>query len=212
MAGAAHLPDAKEVLRINTALMDNVKVLVQGYALKEKSGRYKASSAAVLVSSASKLVLVDPGLYPKELKTAMDHEQVKIDSIDVVVCSHSHQDHTRNSKLFDKTKVFDPFKQYKQIPEDLFVPSTQVKVIFTPGHVDKHISFLIDTKEGRCVIAGDVFWWEDTEEQKTDKKALIDHIDPLASDMVLLQESRKKLLSLAVYIIPGHGRVFKAPR
>jgi glyoxylase-like metal-dependent hydrolase (beta-lactamase superfamily II) len=212
MAGAAHLPDAKEVLRINTALMDSAKVLVQGYALKEKSGRYKASSAAVLVSSAGKLVLVDPGLYPKELKTALDREQIKIDSIDIVVSSHSHQDHTRNSKLFEKAKVFDPFKQHKNIPENLVVPGTQVKVIFTPGHVDKHVSFLVDTAEGRCAIAGDVFWWEDTEEQKTDRVSLMEHIDPLAKDLALLQESRKKLLSLADYIIPGHGKVFAVPR
>ena len=192
--------------------MDSVKVLVQGYALKEKSGRYKASSATVLVFSAGRLVLVDPGLYPKELKTALHREQVKIGSIDIVTTSHSHQDHTRNSKLFEKAKVFDPFRQYKVIPEDTRIPGTQIKVIYTPGHVDKHISFLVDTKEGRCAIAGDVFWWEDTEEQKTDRLSLMEHADPLAKDMDLLRESRKKLLSRADYIIPGHGKVFSVPR
>jgi glyoxylase-like metal-dependent hydrolase (beta-lactamase superfamily II) len=189
--------------------MDSVKVLVQGYALKETSGRYKASSAALLVSSAGKLVLVDPGLYPKELKTALDREQVKIDSIDIVTFSHSHQDHIRNYKLFDTAKVFDPFKQYKNIPEDLLIPGTRIRVIHTPGHVDKHVSFLVETKEGRYAVAGDVFWWEDREEQKTDKVSLIEHIDPLAEDMDLLRESREKLLMLADYIIPGHGKVFK---
>ena len=192
--------------------MNSVKVLVQGYALKEKSGRYKASSAAVLVFSEGKTVLIDPGLYPKELKAALDHENVNIDSIDIVTFSHSHQDHIRNYKLFDKSRVYDPLKQYKKIPEDLYVPGTQIKVIPTPGHVDKHISFLVDTPDGRYAIAGDVFWWEDTEEQKTDKLSLIEHIDPLAEDMALLQESRKKLLDLADYIIPGHGGMFKAPR
>jgi glyoxylase-like metal-dependent hydrolase (beta-lactamase superfamily II) len=192
--------------------VNSVKVLVQGYALKETSGRYKASSAAVLVFSEGKTVLIDPGLYPKELKAALDRENVNIDSIDIVTFSHSHQDHIRNYKLFDKSRVYDPFKQYKKIPEDLYVPGTQIKVIPTPGHVDKHISFLVDTPDCRCAIAGDVFWWEDMEEQKTDKVSLIEHIDPLAEDMTLLQESRKKLLSMTDYIIPGHGGVFKVPR
>jgi glyoxylase-like metal-dependent hydrolase (beta-lactamase superfamily II) len=192
--------------------VNSVKVLVQGYALKETSGRYKASSAAVLVFSEGKTVLIDPGLYPKELKAALDHENVNIDSIDIVTFSHSHQDHIRNYKLFDKSRVYDPLKQYKKIPEDLYVPGTQIKVIPTPGHVDKHISFLVDTPDGRYAIAGDVFWWEDTEGQKTDKVSLIEHIDPLAEDMTLLEESRKKLLSMTDYIIPGHGGVFKVPR
>jgi glyoxylase-like metal-dependent hydrolase (beta-lactamase superfamily II) len=192
--------------------VDSFKVLVRGYALKEKSGRYKASSTAVLVNSEGKPVLIDPGLYPKELKAALDRENIKIESIDIVTFSHSHQDHIRNYKLFDKSKVYDPFKQYKKIPEDLYIPGTQIKVIHTPGHFDKHVAFLVDTAEGRYAIAGDVFWWEDTEEQKTDKTSLITHVDPLAEDMVLLQESRKKLLDLTDFIIPGHGGVFKVPR
>jgi glyoxylase-like metal-dependent hydrolase (beta-lactamase superfamily II) len=192
--------------------VNSVKVLVLGYALKEKSGRYKASSAAVLVNSAGKTVLIDPGLYPKQLKAALVRENIKIDSIDIVTFSHSHQDHIRNYKLFDKTRIYNPLKQYKKIPEDLYVPGTKIKVIYTPGHMDKHVSFLLDTPDGRYAIAGDVFWWEDTEEQKTDKISLIEHVDPLAEDQALLQESRKKLLDFADYIVPGHGGVFKVPR
>ena len=37
-------------------------------------------------------------------------------------------------------------------------------------------------------------------------------IDPYASDMKKLKESRKKLLELADYIIPGHGKMFKVEK
>jgi glyoxylase-like metal-dependent hydrolase (beta-lactamase superfamily II) len=191
--------------------MDSVKVLVRGYAQKEKSGRWNATSTATLVKSQGKNVLIDPGLFPDDIKAALAKENLKLEDIDIVVNSHSHQDHARNARLFNKEKVFNVFFKYKKIPNDLFIPGTQIRVIFTPGHVDKHVVFLVDTAEGKCLIAGDIFWWADDEEQKTDAKSLIERIDPFAEDQALLQESRKKLLSLADYVIPGHGEVFKVP-
>lgn len=188
--------------------MDIVKVLMQGYAQKESSGRYNATSATVLVRSLDKAVLIDPGLKPAELKGALKREKLEIAAIDIVITSHSHMDHARNSKLFDNTKVLNPFAQYKKIPDNLVIPGTDIRVIFTPGHVNKHLSFLINTPEGVYAVAGDVFWWEDSEEQKVDALSLIEHADPIANYFAMLKESRKKLLSMADFIIPGHGKIF----
>jgi glyoxylase-like metal-dependent hydrolase (beta-lactamase superfamily II) len=192
--------------------MDTVKVLIQGYAQKLPGGRWNATSTTVLVRSEGKNVLIDPGMNPEELKNALAKEHLTLDDIDIVTSSHSHQDHARNSKLFDKTKIYDPFQEYKKIPEGRAIPGTQIKVILTPGHVDKHIAFLVDTPEGRCAIAGDVFWWEGDEEQKTDYEALLAHIDPVVKNQAVLQESRKKLLAMADYVIPGHGKTFSVPQ
>ncbi|HUW21053.1 MAG TPA: hypothetical protein VMW41_00110, partial [Candidatus Bathyarchaeia archaeon] len=57
--------------------------------------------------------------------------------------------------------------------------------------------------------AGDVFWWVDDEEQKIDKENLMIHQDPYMKNKEELRESRKKLLKIADYIIPGHGEMFK---
>jgi len=192
--------------------MDSVKILIKGYAQQEPGGRWHATSTTVLVRSNGKNVLIDPGMNPEELQKALYNERLTLEDIDIVVNSHSHMDHTRNSKLFDKSKVLNPFTQYKQIPDDLVIPGTQIKVVFTPGHVDKHLAFLVNTSEGKCAIAGDVFWWEDDEEQKTDIKSLIEHIDPAGKNQKVLQESRKKLLALGDYIIPGHGETFRVQK
>jgi glyoxylase-like metal-dependent hydrolase (beta-lactamase superfamily II) len=191
--------------------LDKAIVLIQGYAQKLPDGRWKATSTTTLVRSNGKNVLIDPGMNPEELKKALKNEHLTLDDIHIIVNSHSHMDHTRNSRLFDKSIIFNPFNQYKKIPEDLVIPGTLIRVIYTPGHVDKHIAFLVNTPEGKCAIAGDVFWWEDGEVQKTDYKALIEHIDPVGKDQKVIQESRKKLLSLADYVIPGHGKVFRVP-
>ena len=191
--------------------MDTVKVLIQGFAQKLPDGRWNATSTTTLVRSEGKNVIIDPGLFPEDIKDALQKEHLQISDIDWVVSSHSHQDHARNSKLFGKEKNFNPFLLYKKIPGDLVIPGTKIQVVYTPGHIDKHIAFLIDTAEGKCAVAGDVFWWEDDEEQKTDTDSLLVHVDPMAKDQKVLTESRKKLLSMADYIIPGHGKAFKVP-
>jgi glyoxylase-like metal-dependent hydrolase (beta-lactamase superfamily II) len=192
--------------------MDTVKVLIQGYAQKLAGGRWNATSTTILVHSEGKNVIIDPGLFPKDIKTALEKERLQISDIDWVVCSHSHQDHTRNAKLFGQEKVYRPFTEYKKIPKGLVIPGTTIQIIYTPGHMDKHIAFLVDTPEGKYAIAGDVFWWEDGKEQKTDYESLIAHFDPLAKDQKALTESRQKLLAAADYIIPGHGKPFRVPR
>ncbi len=192
--------------------MANVKVLIQGYAKKDPSGKWDATSTTTLVRSEGQNVLIDPGLFPKDIQAALEKENLQINDIDLVVSSHSHQDHSRNAKLFDKARVFNPFAQYKQIPESLVIPGTKIYVIYTPGHTDKHAAFLVETAEGKCAIAGDVIWWEDDEEQKTDIKSLMEHTDPVAKDPALLRESREKLFAIADYIIPGHGKMFRIPK
>lgn len=191
--------------------MDSIHILVQGYAQKEPTGQYHASSTVVLVRSAGKVVLIDPGLYPKELKTALANEGLTTDDIDIVVFTHLHQDHTRNCNLFRKTQILDLLSKYRNLPEDMTIPQTEIKGIFTPGHTAKHISFLIDLPEGHYAVAGDVFWWEDSQDQKTDTASLLEHVDPVAVDNDSLKNSRKRLLSLADLIIPGHGKIFSVP-
>ena len=49
----------------------------------------------------------------------------------------------------------------------------------------------------------------DKYEQKTDKDVLMKHEDPYVKNKEELTNSRKKVLEIADYIIPGHGKMFK---
>ena len=86
-----------------------------------------------------------------------------------------------------------------------------VEIIETPGHVPEHLSLLINTKDGRGAIAGDVFWWTDDEEQILDINQM-DQSMAFDMDMEKLVESRKIILEKADYIIPGHGKMMKVDR
>jgi len=86
-----------------------------------------------------------------------------------------------------------------------------IKILETPGHSVEHLSLLVDTSKGKIALAGDVFWWVDGEEQKVDisKK---DDSHPKELNIKKLVASRRKLLKIADYIIPGHGKMFRVKK
>lgn len=76
-----------------------------------------------------------------------------------------------------------------------------IKIIKTPGHSYDGITLFVKTGRGVIAICGDVFWKENSPKN-----------DPYASDKEKLQESRKRVLEMADYIIPGHGKMFRGIR
>ena len=90
------------------------------------------------------------------------------------------------------------------------IPGTDIEIIPTPGHAPEHCSLLVtDVNFGKVCVAQDVFWWEDGKQKTDDYEVLINQNDPFASDFEELKKSRKKVLKIAEYIIPGHGKIFK---
>lgn len=190
--------------------MSELKLLIQGYAKLTKNG-YRASSATVLVRDNGKIILVDPGCNEARLLLSLKKEKIKPQDIDNIFLTHFHLDHILNIRLFPKTTILDVDTIYKADRGVLFkkfVPGTKVEVIPTPGHAHEHGALIVSTAKGQVAIAGDVFWWEDGEEQKTDYKSLINKVDPFVKNKKQLIASRKLLLKKADWIIPGHGGMF----
>lgn len=193
--------------------MAEVKVLIRGYA-KQIGDGWLASSAVVLVQSNNKKVIVDPGCNRKKLIEELSRVNLKTTDIDFVLLTHGHTDHTLLAGIFENAKVLNPVEIYdndKQIENKNEIPGTDLKIIQTPGHSFEHCSLIVDTKEGTYVVAGDVFWWMDNEDQIIDIEKE-DQAHPDEADMKKLIESRKKILEMADYIIPGHGDIFKVKK
>lgn len=196
--------------------MAEVKVLIKGYAREEKGIEY-ASSTTTLIQSNAKNIIVDPGMNRRRLLNALGKERLKPKDIDYVILTHNHMDHMLLTGIFENAKVLDNGSIYsfdgKIEDHDGKVLGTDVKIINTPGHDQFHCSVLINTKEfGKVAIVADVFWWADKEKQKTDYESLITHKDPYVKNKKQLDASRKKILKLADYIIPGHGGMFKVKK
>ncbi|MEK6859517.1 MAG: MBL fold metallo-hydrolase [Nanoarchaeota archaeon] len=196
--------------------MAEVKVLIEGYA-REEGDAEAASCTTTLIKENDLNIIVDPGMNRGLLLESLKKEKLSIKDINYVILTHTHIDHCLLAGIFEKAIILDDSSTYtfdgKIKGHDGKVPGTNIKIIKTPGHDQFHCSVVVDTKDlGKVVVAADVFWWTDNEEQKTDRKSIMNHKDPYMKNEKQLMESRNKILEIADYIIPGHGKMFKVEK
>lgn len=187
--------------------MTKVKVLIDGYAEKLEDG-WKVNPTVTLVQKNDKNLVVDPGCDREGLIQALSEEGLTIDDVDFVLLTHGHIDHTLLAGIFEKAKIITNYEVYEGIREwehDGKITDMDLEVLPTPGHTNDHCSLVVPTDEGIYVVAGDVFWWVDGEEQIVDIERPDQHY---SDDPKALVESRKKVLGIGDYIIPGHGKMF----
>lgn len=181
--------------------MAEVKILIKGYTAVE-AGEEKTCPTITLVKDKDIMMVVDPGVLEdqKLLADKLKEEGLGIDDINIVCITHSHIDHYRNIGMFPKAKTLEFYGLWDgQTVDDWQEQFTDdIKIIKTPGHNYDSITLLVKTEQGTIAVCGDVFWKENFPED-----------DPYASDKEELKESRKKVLEMAGYVIPGHGGMFK---
>ena len=191
--------------------MNKVKVLVEGYAKVNADGTWDASSSITLIDTGSKKIIVDPGCNRKLLLNSLLNEKLTTGDIDVVFITHYHPDHCLLMGVFENAVVMDSIQYQKgPIGGDMGneIPETDIKIIKTPGHSPDHSSLLVETKKGRVLVGAHIFWWKENEEQEID----VEKNDDFASDIKTLVETRKEVLKIADFIIPGHGKMFRVEK
>ncbi len=190
--------------------MAEVKILIEG--IHESKGIFKASSTVTLIKS-NKNIIVDTGWFLDEKKIilALAKEKLKPKDINIVVLTHVHIDHSRNTNMFSNAILY--VKQsnapgtvwninnitVKIVELDNLEIAQNVKIILTPGHFPYHISVVAKTEKGTVVIAGDAV---------LTKENLGKIPYPQWDDKEYLK-NQKKILEIADWIIPGHGVMFK---
>ena len=163
----------------------------------------------------SNKVIVDT-LSPWDRETLvglLSAENVQVEDITHVICTHGHPDHTGNNNLFTSAKLhivghsiyhrdtyleheFSKGKSYQLDGKDLVVAPT-------PGHTLDSVCVLVNTREGRVCLAGDLFEKvEDIEDTSIWKEA--------GSESEICQiTNRSKVLFNSDFIVPGHGPMFR---
>jgi glyoxylase-like metal-dependent hydrolase (beta-lactamase superfamily II) len=195
--------------------MAEVKILIEG--IHKENEKLKVSSTITLIKT-NKNILVDTGSFLEEPKIidALASEGLKPEDIDIVVLTHLHIDHTRNTNIFKNAILYVQHspgegKGSKWDINDMTVVAIKldnleiakdVRIILTPGHVPAHLSVVVKTNQGNVVVAGDAIT----------KKEFLNKIPYPQWDNEKFLESQKKILEIADWIIPGHGGMFKAEK
>lgn len=193
--------------------MNKVKLLCQGYVREEGEVEF-ASSSVTLIQKNNLNILVDVGMDKQLLLNSLKKENLSTSDINYIVITHTHLDHCLLVGIFENAKILDSSCIYtfdgKITDHNSKIPGTNIDIIETPGHDQSHCAVLIDSDDlGKVAVVADLFWWPDNKEQIIDYDSLLNLVDPYVKNKKDLMESRKKILEIVDYIIPGHGRPFK---
>lgn len=180
-----------------------VKILIQGYTSADRPGaQEKTCPTITLLRDGRTTIIVDPGVLAdrKVLIKALKKEGLSPDKISAVFLTHSHIDHFANTGMFPKATIIEYYGCWKNdvVTDRPKFLSENIQILETPGHSFTGLTLLAKTSLGTVAVCGDVFWKENYPRN-----------DQYADNRGKLKDSRKKLLKLADYIIPGHAGMFK---
>lgn len=211
-----------KILKIGDLLLEASEELDMSLFMKKLEWGCTGASTVTLIKG-EKTLLVDTGFEAEadttednlkknneKLQWLLHQEGLTPEDIDYIFFTHLHTDHTGNYNLFPRAKFLMSSHEYGwcRIPNSEPLNDTDeimegVSVMYTPGHTRGHASVKVQLSD-TVVIAGDALvsltyllkgkFWHYNRDYYSDKAS---------------QESVRKILDTADYIIPGHGSVFK---
>lgn len=202
--------------------MNTIDILIEGYAKIKEKGWEATGTTCLITTDSGVKIITDPGANRDLLLERLSEKGLTVEDIDYVFLTHHHLDHAMNAGIFPKAKVVDEEAIYTQDKAEEGVemlPDTDITILPTPGHEAGHGILVVPTAQGTVVVAGDNFWWPSSANASEgqaydilDRERLLNRPDDFAEDMHVLMESRKKVLELANWVVPGHGKVFEVKK
>ncbi|KAH8404359.1 hypothetical protein KR222_004910, partial [Zaprionus bogoriensis] len=143
------------------------------------------------------------------LKSLLAAHELKVEDINIVVCTHGHSDHTGCNYLFEKARMH--IMGSCASNRDRYFEHTgaldangEVLVEKTPGHTLSCVSVIVHNTQlgGTVGVCGDLFErGEDADDEQIWK-------DAGSEDEKRQAEERYRMAQLCGHIVPGHGPMF----
>lgn len=182
--------------------MASLKVIREGWwRWIERGVRFDVTCTSTYIEDGNHRIVVDVPNAGEEEDFLAALEKAGIDplKVDLVVLTHFHPDHVGCLHLFPNAEYLSAGSRWKgsihaRWSEESLPISDDVYVLKTPGHSDADCSVIVNAPQGVVAIAGDL-WVR----SPSDPRLQVLH------DTGRLEASRRRLIELADFIIPGHG-------
>lgn len=178
-------------------------------------------ASMVLIRTQGLKILVDLGSYPSRryLISALKEKDVEPSEIDMVLLTHLHHDHVAAIDAFPQALfVYSRIEwEYANLTDEYAVNKSSlmflhayrrrliekdgeeiipgINAIYTPGHTPGCVSYIIDVKGEKWVIAGDAI--------KNRGELLSGNVE-MTADSRVSYESIQKVKKIANRVLPGH--------
>ncbi len=181
-----------------------IKQLKIGF-MEEVKGGIKGCSSVTLIQGGKKNILVDTGGrgFHEEISKALRREKLTEDKIDYIILTHNHQDHTFNLAFYENAKIIssggtltDKFV-WNKLPVKI---GKNIEIISTPGHSEDSCSVIVNAGKETYAITGDLFFNSQ------------DKLPSFEKNKKEILKERGKMIKIADYVIPGHGKMFKVKK
>ena len=194
--------------------MYEVKVLRAGYAEWHGPAVQKANGTITLIKGKYNLI-VDTG-NPTDKNTilrALRKEKLEPNNIDYVICTHGHSDHVSNNNVFPQATFIvsydiskgDEYTFHNFAKQGPYKIDDDIEIVYTPGHTKQDITVVLKTPHGIVSVTGDLF--------ESEKDLSDDQLWRQFSEYPEEQQiSRRKILEVSDYIVPGHGDIFEVKK
>lgn len=182
--------------------MAEVRVIREGWwRWIERGVRFDVTCTSTYVEDGHHRIVVDVPNAGEEAEFLKALEDAGVDrlKVDLVVLTHFHPDHSGCLNLFPNAEYLSAGSRWKgsihaHWEEESLPISDDVYLLKTPGHSEHDASVIVNAPQGVVAIAGDL-WVR----SPSDPRLKVVH------DKELLEASRRRLIALADFIIPGHG-------
>lgn len=167
----------------------------------ERGTRFDVTCTSTYIEDGGHRIVVDvPNAgEEREFLAALARAEVDPLAVDLVVLTHLHPDHSGCLSLFPNAEYLSAGSRWKGSVhaywEGESLPlSDDVSILKTPGHSGHDGSVIVHAPQGVVAVAGDL-WVRSPSDPRL----------KLLLDREAVEASRRRLIEMSDFIIPGHG-------